>query len=95
IPGSICLPNGELAYRADSVIPDPEIPIVIHCAGRTRSIIGAQILRDLGFHNPIFALENGTQGWTLAGFELERGSDRVADTTPAGERLTEMRVKAR
>src|SRR6516164_2090237 len=71
IPGSICLPNGDLAYRIESILEDKSRPIVVHCAGRTRSIIGAQTLRNLGIENPVFALENGTQGWMLSGLALE------------------------
>lgn len=77
IPGSICCPNGELAYRISAIVKDDTTPIVVNCAGRTRSIIGAQSLRELGIvRNPIFALENGTQGWVLEGLELEHGSER-------------------
>src|SRR5690606_28614466 len=65
IPGAICCPNGELSLRIDDIVPDGETTIVVNCAGRTRSIIGAQILIDLGLSNPVYALENGTQGWTL------------------------------
>lgn len=74
IPGSLSLPNGELAYRLRSVVADHETPIVINCAGRTRSILGAQTLRNLDLPNPVVALENGTQGWYLAGLQLEHGS---------------------
>lgn len=81
IPGAVSVPNGELAARWHTLAPDASTPIVIHCAGRTRSIIGAQILRSLGIPNPVVALENGTQGWALAGFNLERGSTR-RDTAP-------------
>ncbi|MGX6998633.1 rhodanese-like domain-containing protein [Caballeronia sp. KNU42] len=76
IPGAIPVPNGELAYRIGTLVADPATPIVIHCAGRTRSIIGAQTLRNLGVPNPVIALENGTQGWALAGLKLEQGSER-------------------
>jgi rhodanese-related sulfurtransferase len=76
IPGAVSCPNGELAYRFGELAADPRTPVVIHCAGRTRSIIGAQILRNLGVPNPVVALENGTQGWALAGLELEHGSTR-------------------
>jgi rhodanese-related sulfurtransferase len=82
IPGALPLPNGELALRWRSVVPDDKTSIVVHCAGRTRSIIGAQILRDLGVPNPVYALENGTQGWALAGLELERGSPRSLPGAP-------------
>jgi len=33
-------------------------------------------LRDFGIANPVYALENGTQGWFLAGLELEHGASR-------------------
>ncbi|ODC03575.1 hypothetical protein BFW38_08460 [Terasakiispira papahanaumokuakeensis] len=77
IPGSLCCPNGELVKRTPALLNgDHETPIVINCAGRTRSIIGAQTLCWLGLENPVYALENGTQGWRLAGLSLEHGSDR-------------------
>jgi rhodanese-related sulfurtransferase len=89
IPGGICCPNGELALRIKEIAPDPQTKIVVNCAGRTRSIIGAQTLLDLGIPNPVYALENGTQGWSLAGLELAHGErghypDQVgfADTRP-------------
>ncbi|GKS98307.1 sulfurtransferase [Acidovorax sp. SUPP3434] len=76
IPGAISVPNGELALRWSTLVSSPNTPIVIHCAGRTRSIVGAQILRSLGVPNPVLALENGTQGWALQGLALEHGSNR-------------------
>lgn len=76
VPGGICCPNGELALRIAELAPDPETQIIVTCAGRTRSIIGAQTLIDLGVPNRVAALENGTQGWFLAGLELERGASR-------------------
>ncbi|MGE0314266.1 MAG: rhodanese-like domain-containing protein [Lautropia sp.] len=48
-------------------------PIVVHCAGRTRSIIACQSLRALGVDD-VHALENGTMGWQLAGLALETGA---------------------
>jgi rhodanese-related sulfurtransferase len=76
IPGGICCPNGELVLRIHDIEPDPKTKIVVNCAGRTRSIIGAQTLIDFGVANEVFALENGTQGWFLAGLELEHGASR-------------------
>ena len=76
IPGAVSCPNGELAYRLDELVAQADTTIVVHCAGRTRSIMGAQMLRNLGVENPILALENGTQGWFLAGLQLEHGSTR-------------------
>lgn len=76
IPGAICCPNGELAYRIDRLVPDASTPIVINCAGRTRSILGAQTLINLGIPNPVYALENGTQGWYLVDLPLDHGKTR-------------------
>jgi rhodanese-related sulfurtransferase len=76
IPGGICCPNAELPYRIREIVQDPAVKIIVNCAGRTRSIIGAQTLINFGVANPVYALENGTQGWVLADFELERGATR-------------------
>lgn len=73
IPGAQCCPNGELSYRIQGIVSNPHTTIVINCAGRTRSIIGAQTLINLGISNPVFALENGTQGWYLQDFPLDHG----------------------
>ncbi len=88
IPGGVDMPGAELVHRIHDAVPDPETTIVVNCAGRTRSIIGAQSLINAGVPNPVFALENGTMGWHLAGLELEHGQDRVApEPTAMGNRV--------
>ncbi|MCJ8518512.1 rhodanese-related sulfurtransferase [Pseudorhizobium tarimense] len=77
VPGAVCLPNGELAHRLPAVV-EPDETIVITCAGRTRGIIGAISARLAGHQGPVLALENGTQGWALAGEMLERGNTAAA-----------------
>jgi rhodanese-related sulfurtransferase len=52
IPGSTCCPNGELPYRVSSMVKNPRTKIVVNCAGRTRSILGAQTLINFGIPNP-------------------------------------------
>ncbi|BCQ29817.1 rhodanese-related sulfurtransferase (plasmid) [Caballeronia sp. NK8] len=79
IPGSVSVPGAELVLRARALAPDPATRVVVNCAGRTRSIIGAQSLVNAGLPNPVAALRNGTIGWTLAGQTLERGSERRFD----------------
>lgn len=94
IPGSICCPNGELGYRLHDLVPDEHTPIVINCAGRTRSIIGAQTLINLGVKNPVYALENGTQGWFLTDLPLEHGSTRRYPDAVATAGLSAQRLSA-
>ncbi|MBO9686156.1 MAG: rhodanese-related sulfurtransferase [Mitsuaria chitosanitabida] len=85
LPGSISVPGGELVRRARDLAPDPRTTIVVHCAGRTRSLIGAQSLIDAGLPNPVYALRNGTIGWTLAGLALAHGQGRSHEDTPVGD----------
>jgi rhodanese-related sulfurtransferase len=79
IPTATDMPGAELAFRIHDVAPDPQTFVVVNCAGRTRSIIGAQSLINAGIPNPVAALKDGTMGWHLAGFELEHSSTREAD----------------
>lgn len=73
IPTSINVPGAELVLRARDIAPSPETTIVVNCAGRTRSIIGAQSLIDAGIPNKVVALRNGTMGWHLAGLTCDSG----------------------
>jgi rhodanese-related sulfurtransferase len=78
IPGGIDVPGAELVWRARELAPDPDTLIVVNCAGRTRSIIGCQSLRNAGIPNRVVALKDGTMGWELAGNKSERGATRLA-----------------
>ena len=95
IPGSLCCPNGELVYRAGAIVADARTPIVVNCAGRTRSIIGAQTLINFGIPNPVYALENGTQGWSLEGMALEHGASRRYPDAPQGIDIAALRARAK
>jgi len=79
IPSGIDCPGAELVHRSLGMAPDPDTVVVVNCAGRTRSIIGAQSLINAGLPNSVVALENGTMGWELAGLQVERGQTRYAD----------------
>jgi rhodanese-related sulfurtransferase len=94
IPDGVCCPNGELALRIRELVPRPKTKIVVNCAGRTRSIIGAQTLIDFGVPNEVVALENGTQGWFLAGLKLENGAQRRFAVQAAAD-LSALRQRAR
>ncbi|MDF1593159.1 MAG: rhodanese-like domain-containing protein [Desulfobacterales bacterium] len=85
IPGAVNVPGAEIVYRFFDFIKNPETLVVVNCAGRTRSIIGAQSLINAGIPNPVMALKNGTMGWHLDGLELENGQRRSTPfLTPAG-----------
>lgn len=94
VPGAVCLPNGELAHRFPVAVAEADTPVVVTCAGRTRSIVGALGLRLAGVVPPVYALENGTQGWQLAGFKLERGNTAAPYPTLQAEAAAATRARA-
>ncbi len=85
IPTGTSVPGGELVLRT----------VIVNCAGRTRSIIGTQSLINAGIPNPVFALRNGTIGWTLAGLDLDRGAGRrFPKLSPAARAAAQSRASA-
>ena len=76
IPGGIDCPGAELVYRVKDFVPSPDTLVIVNCAGRTRSIIGAQSLINAGLPNKVMALKNGTMGWHLAGLKVARGETK-------------------
>ena len=90
IPGGIDCPGAELVYRVKDLAPDPKTLVVVNCAGRTRSIIGAQSLINAGLPNKVIALKNGTMGWHLAGLTVARGETRsFGAQSPAAARFAQ------
>ena len=85
IPGAVDVPGGELVYRIGALVPRPETTVVVNCAGRTRSIMGAESLRSAGVPNRVVALRNGTMGWELAGLRCARGETASFPRRRAGE----------
>ncbi len=84
IPTGVSVPGGELAYRIADIVPNPDTLVVVNCAGRTRSIMGAESLRRAGIPNKVIALRNGTMGWDLAGLTCEHGrTEQFTPGTPA------------
>jgi rhodanese-related sulfurtransferase len=85
IPTGINVPGAELVLRIRDIAPSPDTTIVVNCAGRTRSIIGAQSLINAGVPNKVVALRNGTMGWHLAGLACATGqSGRAPEVSGAG-----------
>ena len=93
IPGATNVPGAELVYRIHDVAPSPDTLIVVNCAGRTRSIIGAQSLINAGVPNKVVALRNGTMGWHLAGLVCDSGKSARAPA-PSLDGLTFARAAA-
>lgn len=78
LPGAQSCPGAELVLRVPDAIA-PNAVVLVNCAGRTRSIIGAQSLINAGVAARVYAVENGTMGWHLQGLALDHGNTRMLD----------------
>jgi rhodanese-related sulfurtransferase len=99
IPGAISVPGAELVYRFADMVPSPDTTVIVNCGGRTRSIIGAQSLINAGVPNKVVSLQNGTQAWHLAGFQVLKGATArppaISDAGRAAARAAAIRVAQR
>jgi rhodanese-related sulfurtransferase len=92
VPGAVNVEGVDLALYAEELRDDDQ-PIVVNCAGRTRSIIGTATLDALGV-SEVYELENGTMGWQLAGHDLADGPGRPTGGSPDAERVARLREAA-
>jgi molybdopterin/thiamine biosynthesis adenylyltransferase/rhodanese-related sulfurtransferase len=62
IPGAVHLPRGNLEFGVEGRIPDKERPLVVYCAGGTRSAFAAKTLADLGYKD-VVSMTGGFNRW--------------------------------
>jgi adenylyltransferase/sulfurtransferase len=70
IPGAVHVPRGFLESRIEQVVPDRDTPIVVYCAGGSRSAFAAKTLGELGYTS-VSSLAGGYTEWKRAGFPWE------------------------
>ena len=68
LPGAVHVPRGFLEQRIEQLAPDREAPIVLYCAGGSRSAFAAKSLQELGYTN-VVNLAGGYTDWKRNGFE--------------------------
>jgi molybdopterin/thiamine biosynthesis adenylyltransferase/rhodanese-related sulfurtransferase len=68
IPRAVHVPRGFLESRIDQVVPDHDTPVVLYCAGGSRSAFAAKTLGELGYTN-VLNLAGGYTDWKRNGFE--------------------------
>lgn len=74
IPGAVSVPGFEVVSHALDMAAEADA-IVLCSSARTRSLLVARTLVDLGL-GEVHALDGGTLAWQLAGHPLEAGSRR-------------------
>lgn len=73
LPTAVNVEGVDLPAYVEQVRDDE--PLVVHCAGRTRSLMAAATLAKRGVEN-VYGLEDGTSGWRLADYELDSNANR-------------------
>jgi molybdopterin/thiamine biosynthesis adenylyltransferase/rhodanese-related sulfurtransferase len=66
VPGAVFIPRGFLELRVEQEAPDKARPVVVYCAGGTRSALAARALQDLGYHD-VVSLAGGFTRWRESG----------------------------
>jgi sulfur-carrier protein adenylyltransferase/sulfurtransferase len=78
IPGATWIPRGFLEPRIEDAVPQRDRPIVLYCAGGTRSALAARSLRELGYTD-VTSLAGGFTAWKRAGHAFDVPVTMTAD----------------
>jgi sulfur-carrier protein adenylyltransferase/sulfurtransferase len=70
IPGAVWIPRGNLEGRIEQTLPDRERPIVVYCAGGSRSAFATRTLQELGYTS-VVNLAGGFTDWKRNGFPTQ------------------------
>lgn len=71
LPGAISVPRGYLELRIEDQAPRREEPLVLYCAGGTRSALAAKTLQEMGYTH-VASMAGGYNRWTDAGGRTEK-----------------------
>jgi molybdopterin/thiamine biosynthesis adenylyltransferase/rhodanese-related sulfurtransferase len=62
VPGALFLPRGVLEVQVEGRLPDKSQPLVVYCAGGTRSAFAADTLQTLGYSD-VVSMAGGFNRW--------------------------------
>jgi molybdopterin/thiamine biosynthesis adenylyltransferase/rhodanese-related sulfurtransferase len=66
IPGAVFIPRGHLESKVENQISNHDAPVVVYCAGGTRSAFAAKTLSDLGYTD-VVSMAGGFGRWKNEG----------------------------
>jgi molybdopterin/thiamine biosynthesis adenylyltransferase/rhodanese-related sulfurtransferase len=69
IKGSVFIRGDELEMQAKHLLPDKKAPVVLYCGSGVRSLLTAQTLKEMGYHD-VRTLAGGINAWKEAGYEV-------------------------
>jgi molybdopterin/thiamine biosynthesis adenylyltransferase/rhodanese-related sulfurtransferase len=62
LPAAVHIPRGHLESQIEGRVPDHDAPVVVYCAGGTRSVFAARTLGELGYSD-VVSLTGGFNKW--------------------------------
>ena len=66
IPGAVFIPRGHLESQVENKITNHDAPVVIYCAGGTRSAFATKTLQELGYTD-VVSMAGGFGRWKNEG----------------------------
>lgn len=70
IPGAAHVPRGYLEQRIERAVPDRDAPVLLYCAGGTRSVLAARTMQEMGYTD-VTSLRGGFTAWKDSGHRFE------------------------
>src|SRR5262245_23942602 len=81
LEGATFIPRGFLEQKIEKAVTDKDTPIIVYCAGGTRSAMAAKSLKELGYTN-VVSMIGGFNEWKNAGKKFvvpqKVGKDQMA-----------------
>ncbi|MGB6058068.1 MAG: rhodanese-like domain-containing protein, partial [Microthrixaceae bacterium] len=71
VPGSIFIPRGHLESQVEGRLLDKSAPVIVMCAGGTRSAFAARTLGELGYTD-VVSMAGGFNKWKDEGRDWKR-----------------------
>src|SRR4030095_14898998 len=66
LPDATFMPRGHLESRVEKAVPEKSQPVIVYCAGGSRSAYAAKTLQDLGYKD-VTSMAGGYGAWKNAG----------------------------
>jgi sulfur-carrier protein adenylyltransferase/sulfurtransferase len=70
VPGANHLSRAHFESRAEDVLPDKDVPVVVYCASGVRSAFAAKTLGELGYSD-VASMSGGFTRWKDLGYEFD------------------------
>jgi len=67
LPSTTLIPRGFLELRVEEKFPDKTKPVIVYCAGGTRSLLAARALKELGYEQ-VSSMAGGFNKWKELGY---------------------------